>query len=211
MLIGYMRISKGDGSQVLDLQIDALVAAGVDKDRIYQDTVSSRKEDRPGLRECLKALQPGNTLVVWKLDRLGRDLKNLVAIVDDLCKRNIGFKILSSHGANIDTTTPHGKLMFGVFASLAEYERDLIVERTYAGLRAARARGRFGGRPRKMDAATLKIAVAAMSNRESIAAEVAKKLGLTTATLYAYVNGDGSLKPAGEKLLNNDKKEKQNG
>ncbi|MDR2723668.1 MAG: recombinase family protein, partial [Holosporaceae bacterium] len=152
MLIGYMRVSKNDGSQNLDLQQDALLAAGVHKDRIYHDTASGKKEARPGLAECLKALQPGNTLVVWKLDRLGRDLKNLITIVDELRRKNIGFKVLTGHGAQIDTSTPNGRLVFGLFAALAEFERELIIERTNAGLKAARARGRMGGRPRKMDA-----------------------------------------------------------
>jgi DNA invertase Pin-like site-specific DNA recombinase len=201
MLIGYMRVSKSDGSQTLNLQLDALIAAGVLEDRIYQDMVSGKKEERPGLQNCLKALQPGNTLVVWKLDRLGRDLKHLVTIVDELRQRDIGFKVLTGHGAQIDTTTSNGRLVFGLFATLAEYERELIVERTHAGLIAARARGRMGGRPRKMDVATLRMASASMANQKSIAHEVAKKLNITTATLYTYVNGDGSLKEAGKKII----------
>ena len=197
-----MRVSKHDGSQNLDLQRDALIKAGVDKNRIYQDMASGKNDERPGLAECLKALQPGNTLVVWKLDRLGRDLKSLITTIDELRQNNIGFRVLTGHGAQIDTTTPNGRLVFGIFAALAEFERELIVERTKAGLQAARARGRMGGRPRKMDAAALKIAMAAMSDPKSVAAEVAKKLNITTATLYSYVNGDGSLKDRGEKLLN---------
>ena len=145
MLIGYTRISKSDGSQTLDLQHDALLAEGVNEERIYQDIASGKKEARPGLQACLKALQPGNTLVVWKLDRLGRDLKHLVTIVDELRQRNVGFKILTGHGTQMDTTTANGRLVFGLFATLAEYERELIIERTHAGLKAARARGRMGG------------------------------------------------------------------
>lgn len=201
MLIGYMRVSKNDGSQTLDLQRDALIIEGVMEERIYQDTASGRKEERPGLKACLKALQPGNTLVVWKLDRLGRDLKHLITIVDDLRQRNVGFRVLTGHGAQIDTTTSNGRLVFGLFASLAEYERDLIIERTHAGLKAARARGRMGGRPRKMDAAAIRMAMAAMADPKAIALEVAKKLSITTATLYAYVNSDGSLKENGTKIL----------
>jgi DNA invertase Pin-like site-specific DNA recombinase len=201
MLIGYMRVSKNDGSQTLDLQKDALIAAGVDEKRLYYDYVSSKKDSRPGLEACFKALQPGNTLLVWKLDRLGRSLKELVTMIDELRQRKIGFRVLAGHGAQIDTTTPNGRLVFGLFAALAEFERELIVERTNAGLAAARARGRMGGRPRKMDVATLKMAAAAMSDPKSIATEVAKKLNITTATLYTYVNSDGSLKIAGAKLL----------
>ncbi len=191
MLIGYMRVSKNDGSQTLDFQKDALIDVGVDEERIYHDYVSSKKDSRPGLEACFKALQPGNTLIVWKLDRLGRSLKELITMIDELRQRNVCFKVLAGHGAQIDTTTSNGRLVFGLFAALAEFERELIVERTNAGLAAARARGRMGGRPRKVDAAMLKIAAAAMSDPKSIAAEVAKRLNITTATLYTYVNSDG--------------------
>ena len=202
MLIGYIRVSKSDGSQVLDLQHDALLDAGVDPERVYKDLASGRKDDRPGLRACLKALQPGNTLVVWKLDRLGRDLKHLINTVDDLNKRNVGFKVLAGAGAQIDTTTANGRLIFGIFAALAEFEAELIRERTKAGLAAARARGRLGGRPRKVTIETLKMAMAAMSDTKTKASEVASRLGITTTTLYAYVNGDGSVKTPGQRLLN---------
>ena len=201
MFIGYVRVSKADGSQVLDLQKDALKEAGVSDDRIYEDLASGRKDDRPGLLTCLKALQPGNTLVVWKIDRLGRDLKHLINLVEDLKKNNIGLKVLSGAGAQIDTTTSNGKMVFGLFAVLAEFERELIIERTKAGIEAARARGRKGGRPRKMDKSALTMAMAAMSDPKSIAADVAKRLGITTTTLYMYVNGDGSPKETGTRLL----------
>ena len=201
MLIGYIRVSKSDGSQVLDLQHDALVDAGVKPKRIYKDLASGRKDDRPGLRACLKALQPGNTLVVWKLDRLGRDLKHLINTVDDLNKQGVGFRVLAGAGAQIDTTTANGRLIFGIFAALSEFEAELIRERTRAGLAAARARGRLGGRPRKMTIETLKMAMAGMADPKSKAHEVAKRLGITTTTLYAYVNGDGSVKEAGKRLL----------
>ena len=173
-----MRVSKQDGSQCLDLQRDALIEVGVAPERIYEDLDSGRKDDRPGLAACLKALQTGNTLVVWKLDRLGRDLKHLVNTVDELRKRNVGFKVLSSAGAQIDTTTPSGRLCFGIFAALAEFERELISERTRAGLAAARARGRKGGRPRKMNRTALRMAMTAMADPKSVAADVAKNSGL---------------------------------
>src|SRR5882724_592990 len=163
MLIGYIRVSKRDGSQVLDLQRDALAEAGVDASRIYEDLASGRQDERPGLTACLKALQPGNTLVVWKLDRLGRDLKHLVGLVDALNHRQVGLKVLAGAGAQIDTTTANGRFVFGIFAALAEFEAALIRERTQAGLIAARARGRVGGRPRKMTAATLKMAMTALA------------------------------------------------
>ena len=201
MLIGYVRVSKSDGSQSLDLQRDALILAGVNNERIYNDFSSGRKDDRPGLRECLKALQPGNTLVVWKLDRLGRDMKHLVTTVHDLGNQDIGLKVLAGAGAQIDTTNANGRLIFGIFAALAEFESELIKERTKAGLAAARARGRMGGRPRKMTIETLKMAMAAMADPKSNASNVAKTIGITTTTLYDYVNGDGSVKEKGQRLL----------
>ena len=201
MLIGYVRVSKADGSQTLNLQKDAMLEVGVEPALIYEDLASGRKDARPGLLACSKALRTGDTLVVWKIDRLGRDLKHLIQFVEDLNKRNVGLKVLTGQGAEIDTTTPNGKMIFGIFAVLAEFERDLIAERTKAGLEAARSRGRKGGRPRKMDKATLKMAMSAMSSTESQAKEVAKRLGMTTTTLYVYVNGDGTPKELGQKLL----------
>ena len=196
-----MRVSKADGSQLLDLQRDALLAAGVAEERPYEDRASGRRDDRPGLVECLKALQPGNTLVTWKLDRLGRDLKHLVELVDRLRRAGVGLKVLTGAGAEIDTTTPNGRLIFGIFASLAEYERELIAERTRAGLAAARARGRMGGRPRKMDRQTVLMAMHAMADPATSAKALSRRLGITTTTLYAYVNGDGSPKAAGQAVL----------
>ena len=201
MLIGYVRVSKADGSQTLEPQRDALLAGGVDPNRIYEDLASGRHDARPGLTACLKALQPGNTLVIWKLDRLGRDLRHLVITAEDLRSRGIGLKVLTGAGAQIDTTTANGRLAFGIFAAFAEFERELITERTRAGLAAARARGRLGGRPRKMDRSTLQMAMAAMSDRKAVAAEVAKRLGITTTTLYHYVNGDGTPKAPGQALI----------
>jgi DNA invertase Pin-like site-specific DNA recombinase len=146
MRIGYALISKADDSQVLDLQHDALLGAGVRPDHIYEDKASRKNDDRPALAACLKALRKGDTLVVWKLDRLGRSLKHLIDTAQDLAIRRIGFKVLTGQGANIDTTTASGKLVFGIFAALAECERELIRERTMARLQAARARGRKCGR-----------------------------------------------------------------
>lgn len=201
MQVGYVRVSKSDGSQLLDLQKDALIQSGVQKDYIYEDLASGRFDNRPGLLACLKSLRKNDTLVVWKLDRLGRSLRHLVTVVDELHKKGVGFKVLTGEGASIDTTTANGRLVFGIFAALAEFERELISERTKAGLKAARARGRKGGRPKKMDLPTLKMAMNAMSDSKTVASGVAKRLGITTATLYAYVNGDGSLKEKGTKLL----------
>jgi DNA invertase Pin-like site-specific DNA recombinase len=201
MLIGYMRVSKSDGTQTLDLQHDALLAAGVTPERIYTDRASGRKDDRPGLATCLQALQPGDTLVVWKLDRLGRNLKHLISVVDDLQQRQVGFKVLAGAGVQIDTTTADGRLVFGIFAALAEFEAELIRERTRAGLAVARARGRRGGRPRKITKEVLRTAMAALSAQTTSARIVARRLGVPATTLYMYVNRDGSLKQAGQALF----------
>lgn len=201
VLVGYMRVSKADGSQVSDLQRDALLAAGVDARHLYEDAASGKRDDRPGLAACLKALREGDTLVVWKLDRLGRDLRHLVNTVHELTARGIGFKVLTGQGANIDTTSASGKLVFGIFAALAEFERELIIERTKAGMAAARARGRHGGRPFKMTPAKLRLAMAAMGKPETEVGELCKELGVTRNTLYRHVAPDGSLRPDGLKLL----------
>jgi DNA invertase Pin-like site-specific DNA recombinase len=201
MLIGYMRVSKTDGSQTTDLQRDALISAGVDEDHIYEDKASGKLDARPGLDAALKALREEDTLVVWKLDRLGRNLRHLVNTVHDLEKRQIGFKVLSGHGASIDTTTPAGKLVFGIFAALAEFERALISERTRAGLAAARARGRSGGAPYKMTAAKLRLGMTAMGQTETKVGELCRELEITRQTLYRHVAPDGSIRGDGEKLL----------
>ena len=140
---------------------------GVDDERLYEDKASGRRDDRPGLVECLKSLRDGDTLMVWKLDRLGRDLHHLVNTVHDLTARNIGLKVLTGQGAAIDTTTAAGKLVFGIFAALAEFERELISERTVAGLASARARGRTGGRPFTMTPAKVRLAMASMGKPDT--------------------------------------------
>ena len=201
MLVGYVRVSKADGSQVSDLQRDALLAAGVDARHIYEDTASGKRDDRPGLLACLKALRQGDTLIVWKLDRLGRDLRHLVNTVHDLNQHGIGFKVLTGHGATIDTTTASGKMIFGFFASLAEFERELILERTKAGMAAARARGRSGGRPYKMTTTKLRLAMASMGQPETKVGALCQELGITRQTLYRHVDPKGKLRPDGDKLL----------
>ena len=201
VLIGYMRVSKADGSQATYLQQDALIAAGVAATHLYEDMASGRKDDRPGLAACLKALREGDTLVVWKLDRLGRSLRHLINTVHDLTARSVGLKVLTGHGAAIDTTTAAGKLVFGIFAALAEFERELISERTVAGLVSARARGRKGGRPFKVTAAKLRLAMAAMGQPETKVSDLCEELGITRQTLYRHVSPKGELRPDGVKLL----------
>ena len=201
MLIGYMRVSKADGSQVLDLQRDALLAAGINTAHIYEDMASGSLDARPGLTACLKALREGDTLLVWKLDRLGRNLRHLINTVHDLTARGVGFKVLTGHGASINTTTPEGKLVFGIFAALAEFERELVSERTKVGLASARARGRNGGGQYKMTSAKLRLAMAAMGQRETVVNELCKELGVTRQTLYRHIGPDGSLRRDGLKVM----------
>jgi DNA invertase Pin-like site-specific DNA recombinase len=201
MLIGYIRVSRADGSQVLDLQRDALLAAGINTEHIYEDMASGSLDARLGLTACLKALREGDTLLVWKLERLGRNLRHLVNTVHDLTARGVGFKVLTGHGASINTTTPEGKLVFGIFAALAEFERELVSERTKVGLASARARGRTGGGQYKMTSAKLRLAMAAMGQRETVVNELCKELGVTRQTLYRHIGPDGSLRRDGLKVL----------
>jgi len=201
MLIGYARVSKSDGSQTTALQRDALIAAGVAADRIYEDHASGRRDDRPGLAACLQALRPDDTLVIWKLDRLGRSLAHLVMLVRDLDALGTGLRVLAGEGAALDTTTPAGRLVFGLFAALAEFERDLIRERTLAGLAAARARGRQGGRRFALTKAQVRLAQAAMASRDTSVAELCRELGVKPVTLYRYVGPDGALRDHGRRVL----------
>ena len=201
MLIGYMRVSKVDWSQSFDLQKDALIKNGVYESNIYEDKASGKNDDRPGLNAALKSLRKDDTLVVWKVDRLGRNLSHLVAIISDLTDRGINLKILSGQGAALDTTTASGKMIFSIFAALSEFERDLIIERTMAGLAAARARGRFGGAPFKMTPAKVRLAMAAMGKPETKVSKLCEELGVTRQTLYRHVAPDGGLRKDGKKLL----------
>ena len=201
MLIGYARVSKADGSQSLDLQNDALAVAGIDDAHLYSDRASGKKDNRPGLEACLKALRKNDTLVIWKLDRLGRSLHHLVNIVTDLSIREVGLKVLTGTGAQIDTTTPAGRLSFGIFAALADFESELIRERTIAGLAAARARGRKGGRKFALSKSQVRMAQAAMKNRDTSVSELCKELGIKPVTLYRYVDPNGILRDYGKKVL----------
>ena len=182
MLIGYARISTQE--QNLDLQTDSLTIAGCK--RIFHDTISGARLERPGLEEALAYLREGDTLVVWKLDRLGRSLKHLIAIITQLSDEKKEFKSLQE---NLDTATPTGKLIFHVLGALAEFERSLIRERTKAGLAAARARGRVGGRPRVMDKRKLAMAKSMLHDESASVREICRTLGVSKATLYRYLKG----------------------
>ena len=201
MLIGYARVSKADGSQSLDLQQDALIEAGVEKGQIYSDLASGNKDDRSGLEACLKALREGDVLVVWRLERMGRNLHHLVRTVSMLSERGVGLKVLTGQGTLIDTTTAAGRLSFGIFAALAEFERELIRERTVAGLKSARARGRKGGRKFALTKAQVRMAQAAMASRDTSDSELCKELGVTPVTLYRYVDPNGNLRDHGKRVL----------
>lgn len=182
MIVGYARVSTGE--QNLELQIDALTSAGCE--RIYEDKISGKTRERPGLEKALAAAKTGDTLVVWRLDRLGRSLSHLVELVSGLKIAGVGFRSVCD-GA-IDTTSASGELVFHIFASLAQFERRLIQERTKAGLVAARARGRCGGRkPIARDDPKVISAQRLMSDPRARPADVARVLGVSRSTLYRYL------------------------
>lgn len=183
MLIGYARVSKADGSQSLDLQHDALRAAGVERDNIYDDLASGGRDDRPGLTACLKSLRDGDVLVVWKLDRLGRSVRDLITLVSELQERGIHFRSLTD---SIDTSTPAGRFFFHVMSALAEMERELIVERTRAGLAAAREQGRIGGRRRIMTTEVVERCWRMLEN-SATRQQVADVVGVGVKTIYKYL------------------------
>lgn len=180
MKVGYGRISTAD--QSLDLQRDALTHAGCEK--VFTDVASGARDQREGLNNCLEFCRAGDVLVVWKLDRLARSLKHLIELVADLAKRDIGFQSLSE---NIDTTSSAGKLFFHVFGAIAEFERDLIRERTNAGLAAARARGRKGGRPKAMSDDDIKMAKLLLADKSLTVDSICSKFSVSRATLYRHV------------------------
>jgi DNA invertase Pin-like site-specific DNA recombinase len=179
MLIGYMRVSSDNDRQSTDLQKDALINAGVDPRHLFEDKVSGAKNERSGLKKVLEFLNPGDTLIVWKLDRLGRSLSHLIEIVNMLKKKGIGFRSLTE---GIDTSTASGELFFHIFGSLAQYERALIRERVNAGLQAARRRGKIGGRPRAISKEKLEAIVEALKNGMSKAA-ACRAFGVKRSTL----------------------------
>ena len=186
MQVGYARISTED--QKLDLQIDALKRVGIEEDRIYQEQVSGVKTKRPQLAECIRSLRDGDTLVVWRLDRLGRSLPELIKIMTELQDRGIGFHSLNE---SIDTTTSMGRLMFHVLGSIAQFERDLISERTKAGLKAARARGHRGGRKPKVTPKMMKAARAMLGDPTTTMQEVADTLKVSRAAIYRAFQREG--------------------
>lgn len=182
MLVGYARVSTQE--QDATLQRVALQEAGCEQ--VFEETASGGQRDRPELFAALTYMREGDTLVVWKLDRLARSVRQLIETVEGLEARGIGFRSVTEH---IDTTSPGGKLVFHLFAALAEFERGLIRERTVAALASARARGRTGGRPRSMGERDLMAAKALLADDQFTVAEVAKRVGISPATLYRYFPG----------------------
>jgi DNA invertase Pin-like site-specific DNA recombinase len=181
MLIGYARVSTDD--QNLDLQKDALTQAGCEK--ILEDRQSGAKAERPGLKSALAYARAGDTLVVWRLDRLSRSLKDLIEMVTHLESRGIGLKSLQE---SLDTSSSSGKLIFRIFGALAEFERNLIRERTQAGLQAARARGRRGGRPKALDADKRALAVQLYEGKQHTVKQICQMMGISKPTLYKYID-----------------------
>ena len=181
MLIGYARVSTDD--QNLNLQRDALKRAGCE--RIFEDTVSGAKADRIGLAALINVLRAGDTVVIWRLDRLGRSLKNLIQLVERLETAKVGLRSLQE---NIDTTSSGGRLVFHLFGALAEFERNLIRDRTQAGLAAARARGRMGGRPTRLDPTKRALALKLHHERNHTIDEICKMMSISKSTLYNYLD-----------------------
>ncbi len=178
--MGYCRVSTDD--QSLDLQKDALSKAGCEK--LYEDRISGAKSSRPGLNKLLTYARKGDTIVVWRLDRLGRSMKDLITLVAELEDKGIE---LASLTESIDTSTSSGKLFFHIFGAIAEFEKNLIVERTHAGLAAARARGRKGGRPKLLDQAKRELAVRLYHERDKTVKEICALMGISKPTLYKYI------------------------
>ena len=191
-----MRVSTADGSQKLDMQETALIEAGVSPEKIYSDMTSGAKEDRTGLNYMIKSLNPGDTVVVWKLDRLGRSVKHLANVIDDLTKKDVHLEILTGVCRGINMSTPEGKMFFNLMATFAQFERDLIHERVIAGIAEAKRRGRKSGRKFKFskeDVDTMQHLIKAGVPK----AEVARRFKTTNKTIFNYFTPDGEIKQRG--------------
>ena len=191
MQVGYARVSTQD--QKPDLQLDALGVAGCEK--VFEEKASGAQRERPQLVAALDYLRAGDTLVVWKLDRLARSLKQLIETVELLESKGIGFRSLTE---SIDTTTSGGRLIFHIFAALAEFERNIIRERTTAGLNAARARGKVGGRPKSLSEADISAARALLSDPAITTRQIAERLGISVSTLYKHIPAARAVVTRGE-------------
>jgi DNA invertase Pin-like site-specific DNA recombinase len=192
VLVGYARVSKNE--QHLELQLDALAAAGCE--RVFPEKMTGARDDRPVFREVTSFLRPGDTLVVWRLDRMGRNMTHLIQTVQDLQARGVNFRTLT--GVEIDTSSASGKLVFHIFAALAEFARETTRERTLAGLAAARARGRKGGRPRGIDEKKVAAVRQLAQDRSRTVGETCRLVGISRSSYYRYLSaGEGPRPPAG--------------
>lgn len=195
--VGYMRVSTADGSQKFDMQETALIEAGVSPDKIYSDMASGASDDREGLKYMLKSLNPGDTVVVWKLDRLGRNVKHLVNVIDELIKKNVSLEILTGACHGVNMTTPEGRMFFHMAATFAQFERDLIRERIVAGIAEAKRRGRKSGRKFKFSNADVDTAYhlikAGVPKKE-----IARRFNVTVQTIFNYFTPDGEIKERSE-------------
>lgn len=194
--VGYMRVSTADGSQKFDMQETALIEAGVSPDKIYSDMASGASDDREGLKYLLKSLNPGDTVVVWKLDRLGRNVKYLVNVIDELIKKNVSLEILTGACHGVNMTTPEGRMFFHMAATFAQFERDLIRERIVAGIAEAKRRGRKSGRKFKFSNADVDTAYhliqAGVPKKE-----IARRFNVTVQTIFNYFTPEGEIKQRG--------------
>lgn len=191
--VGYMRVSTADGSQKFDMQETALLEAGVSPNKIYSDMASGASEDREGLKYMLKSLNPGDTVVVWKLDRLGRNVRYLVSVIDELTKKNVHLEILTGACHGINMTTPEGRMFFHMAATFAQFERDLIRERIVAGVAEAKRRGRRSGRKFKFSKADIDTMQHLIKDGVP-KAEVARRFNVTIQTIFNYFTPDGEIK-----------------
>lgn len=196
-----MRVSKADDDRAYDQQYGALIAAGVAPESVWLDTTADPRDDRPSFEACLKALKAGDTLVVWRLDRIGRDLDHFTSLVCDLARRGIGLKMLAGANSAIDTTTAQGPHVLSIFACLNDFQKDLKKQGSRGALLAAGVRARVGGRPTKMTAAKVRSAMAAMSDPKTNITHLCLELGVHRQTLYRFVSPTGALREDGRRLL----------
>jgi len=201
VVIGYMGVSRTDGLQVLKLQRAAPLGVGIPATQLYEDYVSGTRDNRTGLEACLEAQPKAGTLVTLRMDRLDRDLRHLINLIHDLPGRGVAMKNIVGHDANLDTTTANGRFVFGIFAALAAFLRELIFERNCAGLASARYRGCHGGRLFTMISSKLRLAQATMGQMDTKVGIVCREFTVTRRTLYRRVDLGGALRPYEEKLL----------
>ena len=201
MNIGYIRVKREDDSEVFNEQHSALVAAGVDPERIFSDRTQSNVKERAGLKSCVMAMREHDTLVVWRLDMLGRDLRHLVKTVHKLKKQGVDLRVLTGLGREIDTATPDGELVYHVFEALSAFEHRVKSERTKAGLAAAARRGRKGGRKYALSPTKIRAAQDALQRQTPDIEAICNELGVTRPTLYRYMDSSGKLREAGKKAL----------